>query len=211
MTKAKKTERPSDSKQKPAEQGAEGSRLQDYAQEASETGSVDKIRDILFGNQMKDYEKRFIRLEERMRKELRELREEMSKRLDSIEAFIKKEDEALRDRLKKEQSMRDDSTKTLSKEIKDAVRLISKNIEQLEEKQSKDSGDWRQQLLELSKNLSNEIQTNHKESSEALDRAVKELEEEKVARGTLSELFMGMAIRISDELAEKLNLQADKL
>ena len=32
-------------------------------------GSVDKIRDILFGAQMRDYDRRFTRLEERLLKE----------------------------------------------------------------------------------------------------------------------------------------------
>ena len=36
--------------------------------ELREGQNVDKIRDILFGNQMRDYEKRFARLEERVTK-----------------------------------------------------------------------------------------------------------------------------------------------
>ena len=45
---------------------------------AEQTGaSVDKIRDILFGSQMRDYDKRFTRLEERLSQDAITLREEL--------------------------------------------------------------------------------------------------------------------------------------
>ena len=209
MTKAKKKVSPLSSKEKPSTDAYEDSRLQESSQ--TETGSVDKIRDLIFGNQMKDYEKRFARLEEGLQRQVKELGDATNNRLDSIEVYIKKEIEALSDRLKTEQTMRADSAKELSKAIKDATRLISKNIEQLEEKQSRDSRDLRQQLLDMSKKLSGEIAKKQNEGSKALDRAVKELDADKVARSTLSELLMELAVRTSNELAEKLNLNADDL
>ena len=42
----------------------------------SEAGNVDKIREILFGGQMRAYDRRFTRLEERLAKESADLREE---------------------------------------------------------------------------------------------------------------------------------------
>src|SRR6185295_6529950 len=63
-------------------------------------GNVDKIRDILFGTQMRDYEKRFVRLEERLLKESADLREDVKRRFDSLEIYVKKELESLTDRLK---------------------------------------------------------------------------------------------------------------
>ncbi len=211
MTKAKKKTRPSSSKDNSSTDCPPGRRLQDCAQEATETQSVDKIREIIFGNQMQDYEKRFARLEDGLQKKLTELRDATHKRLDSIEIFIKKEVEALSDRLKNEQSMRDASAKKLSKEFKDSMRLISKNVEQLEEKQSKDTRELRQQLLEASKDLSNEIVEKQDDASKALKQAFNELNADKVARTTLSELLMELAVRTSNELAEKFNLAAGDL
>ena len=43
--------------------------------EAPEGANVDKIRDILFGSQMRDYEKRFVRLEDNVTKAIEGLRE----------------------------------------------------------------------------------------------------------------------------------------
>jgi hypothetical protein len=52
-------------------------------------GNVDKIRDILFGSQMRDYESRFARLEETLIKETLEIRETSRRRFDQLEEGIR--------------------------------------------------------------------------------------------------------------------------
>ncbi|HID35882.1 MAG TPA: hypothetical protein EYP39_00670, partial [Ghiorsea sp.] len=57
--------------------------------ETAEVGNVDQIRDIIFGSQMRDYEQRFVRLEERVLNEADALRSETNNRLDALETYIK--------------------------------------------------------------------------------------------------------------------------
>src|SRR5580698_6544201 len=74
---------------------------------APETGaSVDKIRDILFGSQIKNYEARFARLEENLVRETVELKETMRRRFESLEGFFKSETESLAARLRSEREER---------------------------------------------------------------------------------------------------------
>ena len=47
--------------------------------ELREGANVDKIRDILFGSNMREYEKRFARLEERLTKSSDALRDDLKK------------------------------------------------------------------------------------------------------------------------------------
>lgn len=210
MSKAKKKSGPSVSKQNPDSPGSEAAvGNQTSAEEISEAGSVDRIRDILFGNQMQDYERRFARLEDRIMQEIGELREDTSNRFDSIETYINKEVESINDRIKAEQDKRAEAIKKVAKELKDAVKSITKDIERLDEKQTKDSRDLRQQILDQSKSLSAEIHKKHKEFSAALDQAVRELRDVKVDRSMFSELLMEMAVRVSKEMTEKLNLATD--
>jgi len=212
VSKSKKKAGPSVSKEKPdAPRSEAAAENRKRGEEVTEASSVDRIRDIIFGNQMQDYDHRFKRLEERILQEIQELRENTSNRLDSIETFIKKEVESLNDRIKAEQDKRAESVNKVAKELKDAVKSVSNNIERLDEQQSKDSRDLRQQLLDQSKNFSSEIQKKYKESSMALNQAAQELRNEKMDRSVLSELLMEMAVRISSELAEKFNLTADRL
>ncbi len=75
--------------------------------------SIDKVRDILFGVQMRDYDKRFARLEERLVKETTELKDDVKKRLASLEQFMKQEFESLGDRLSSEHAGREGAVKEL--------------------------------------------------------------------------------------------------
>jgi exonuclease VII large subunit len=198
-------------KKKPEVAVPEGDRHQNSAQEASEAGSVDKIRDIIFGNQMRDYETRFVRLEQRLLKEISDLRDETGKRFDSFELYVNKELESLGARLKTEQDLRAELDKKLSGEIKDASRSLTKNIDRLAEVQSNDSRELRQQLLELNKNISAEIRKKGEESTQALDQTAEELRAGKVDRSALAEILMEIAVRMSDELAEKSSLETENI
>jgi len=86
----------------------------DYSgQGAAGVSNLDKVRDILFGTQMRDYDRRFARLEERLIKEAAEAREDTRRRFDSLETFIKQEIAALNDRLKSENHQRTRSDEDL--------------------------------------------------------------------------------------------------
>ena len=97
----------------------------------AESGNVDKIREILFGGQMRDYDKRFNRLEERLLKESAELREDSSRRVEALETFMKNEFAALVNRLHAEQQSREGSVQKLSRELNEAIKTHSKKYRRL--------------------------------------------------------------------------------
>ena len=70
------------------------------------SGNIDKIRDILFGSNMRDYEQRFARLEEALKKESSDLRETTRRHLETLESFVHKELAALEARLNTERDER---------------------------------------------------------------------------------------------------------
>src|SRR5271157_4356339 len=82
--------------------------------------SVDKIRDILFGSQIKNYESRFARLEETLARETAELKETMRRRFESVEGFFRKEADSLSVRLKAEREERTETLKNIARELKTA-------------------------------------------------------------------------------------------
>src|SRR5207247_4822645 len=81
-------------------------------------GNLDKVRDLLFGTQMRDMEKHFARLEERLQKDLIELKEETRGRFASLEGFLRTEIESLTDQLKAEQEARHQAVQTLTQALK---------------------------------------------------------------------------------------------
>ena len=160
---------------------------------------MDKIRDILFGGQMRDYEKKFSRLEERMSKEIVELREEFSKRMTGIESYVKDEVEALLAGIKTERSDREDSCKSLTQDLQLLSKTLEKKIAQLDDQATKGLRDVRQQILDQSKQISEEIRQKQEAMATLLDRETGELREAKVDRSGMAELLTEVALRLKNE------------
>lgn len=170
------------------EQGKPVEEPKPRAAEPQSTGNVEKIRDILFGPQMRDYEHRFMRLEETLLKESADLRESTRKRFDALETYIQKEFDALENRLKAERDERGSSHDTLAR-----------RIGELTDQTSAAQRDLRGALLEQSKALGEEIERRHQQISATLERRFQELRKDKTDRAALAALFNEVALRLNDE------------
>lgn len=168
--------------------------------EAPEGANVDKIRDILFGSQMREYEKRFSHLEERLAKALDSVREDVKKRFDSLEGFMQQEVESLSQRLRNEKGERVEGLKESASELRGISKSLEKKLAQMEEQMAAGQGDLRARILEQSKSLSNEIAEMRKEISTALDHEIQSLRSEKTDRAALADLFNEFALRLNNEL-----------
>src|SRR5271170_4963656 len=115
--------------------------------ELREGANVDKIRDILFGSNMREYEKRFARLEERLNKSSEALREDLKKRFDSLETYVREEMESLGQRLKTEKTERGESLKELTRETRDSAKSLEKKLSGQEEQLSSTQADLRGRIL----------------------------------------------------------------
>jgi hypothetical protein len=161
--------------------------------------SLDKVRDILFGAQSRDYEKRFTRLEERLIKESADLRDELRRRFDSLETYVKKEIESLGGRLKAEQDSRGESLKDLARELKETAKAFEKKTGQIDDHLTKSQRELRDQILHQSKSMSDDLQKTHEQLSAALEKEAGELRHEKTDRAALATLFMEVAMRLNNE------------
>ena len=164
-----------------------------------EVANVDKIRDIIFGSQMRDYEKRFTRLDERLTADAQALREDTKKRFDTLEAFVQKEVDLLSQRLKAEKSERGEALKELTREFRESAKSVDKRLSQLDDQLTKEAAALRNQLLEQSKQLTAEIEAKHRALSSALDREAQALRTDKADREALADLFTEMAMRLKNE------------
>jgi DNA repair exonuclease SbcCD ATPase subunit len=168
--------------------------------ELREGANVDKIRDILFGNNMREYEKRFARLEERLTKSSEALRDDLKKRFDTLESYVREELESLGTRLKTEKSERAEGLKELTRESRDAAKAIEKKLSQLEEQVDAGHTELRSKILEQSKALGSQIQKAKDELEAALEHEAEALRTDKTDRAMLADLFTEMSMRLKDEL-----------
>ncbi len=162
-------------------------------------GNVDKIRDILFGSQMRDYESRFARLEETLVKETTEIRESSRRRFDQLENYIRREFEAVQARLKTERDERSDSQNNQARELKEMGDSLSRRLRDLDDRESNVERSLRNDLLQQARDLTEEIRVKHDELASLLDRRAEELRDTKTDRAALATLFSEVALRLSDE------------
>ncbi len=167
--------------------------------EPASSGNLDKVRDILFGAQSREYEKRFARLEERLLKEAAELRNDLKSHFDSLEMYVKKEVESLTGRMKNEQHEKSEAMKSLGHELGDLGKQIQSRIAQLDDQANQGQRDLRQQVLDQHKNLSQEIQQKNADLAAMLEKTIEELRGEKLDRVSLAEMFMESALRLNND------------
>lgn len=167
-----------------------------------DAGSVDKIRDILFGNQMRDFERRFSLMEERMAKTTQGLRDETHKRLESLERFFKEEMGALKARLKSESDQRVEANKKQDDALSALGDSMRKTITETEESFETHTSELRQQILKQSKSLSGEIQSKYEQATQELRLTAEGLNDAKIERSKLAEYLIEMATRMSVDTAE---------
>ena len=161
--------------------------------------SVDKIREILFGSQIKNYESRFARLEEALSRETAEIKDTMRRRLDSLEAFFKSETESLASRLKSERDEREETLNAISRELKANSAQLSKKILDLDNRAAQDKSAARQELMAESRKLLDEIRQRNDSLNALLENRVNELRHAKTDRSALAALFVELAVRLKDE------------
>ena len=195
---------PEEQKRTPAQEskGGNGPAARKAAAEAEAAGggNLEKIRDILFGAQVHDFEKRFARLEERLMKETSDARAETKKRFESLESFIKKEIESLGVRLKSEQEERSQAGKEISRELRDTARNLDKRIAQLDELTTKNQRELRQQVLDQSKALTEEIRLRNRETTTVLTKEITDLRAAKTDRAALAGMLTDLAVRLTNDL-----------
>jgi len=162
-------------------------------------GNVDKIRDILFGSQMRDYESRFARLEETLVKENAEIRETNRRRFEQLESFVHKEFETIQARFKAERDERLDSVSQQSRELKELNDSLSRRLRDLDDRSSSVERELRSQLLAQARDLTDEIRMTQEQIVSLLERRYHELKDGKTDRAALATLFTEVALRLSDQ------------
>jgi len=168
--------------------------------EDGSAGNIDKVRDILFGGQMRDYERRFVRLEERLIQETNDLKDEVRKRLTALEQFVKHETESLASRIKTEQEERTDATKDLARDAREAAKAFEKKTGQLDDQIGRGQRETRQQILELRQSVGDDLRAKIDDVLQRLARESSELRSDKADRATIAALLTEMAMRLTNEL-----------
>ncbi len=170
------------------------------AGDAAGAASLDKVRDILFGVQMREVDRRFSRLEERLVKETNELKAEVRRRLEALEQYTRAEVDSLADRLRAEHDALAQARQDASRELHETAGTFERRAGALDEQLSKAQRELRQQMLEQHQRLTDDLRQKVDEVLATLAREARELRDDKADRRLVASLLTEMAMRLNNEL-----------
>jgi hypothetical protein len=168
------------------------------AEETQGAGNIDKVRDIIFGAQMRDYEARFHRLEERLAKDSDDIRAEIRNRTTALEGLLRDEVQVLSDRFKAEREERKGAIDSTAAQISESIRSVERKNTQLEDKTAESQRDIRRQIFEHSNNLSEQIRHQYEELARLVEQRFGELRNSKTDRTSLAGFLNELATRLTN-------------
>ena len=168
-----------------------------------EVVGVEKIRDLLFGNQMQDYDRRFSMLEERFLQRLREVESEMARNLSSLESSAKKQMEALEAQLREEKDLRTDGDREIERTQRDHNDTVEKRLRALSEQLSRVERDQADRLTQEVQSLREEIKRRNDDLQRTIEKMFAELSNVKTDRNLLAGLFVEIARCLNQDVGPK--------
>ncbi len=166
-------------------------------QPAADIDNVDKIREILFGNQIKEFEHKFHHLQEQLNRELSNLKNDSKMRIESLEGFVKSEIESLSQRLDNEQKIRIAELEESSDKLEKHIKLLDSRLIEQEKQSNEKARELRQLLLEQAKEMFEKMDQKQMNDRAILNQVREELDTNKVDRSSLSSMFTELAMQIS--------------
>jgi hypothetical protein len=158
------------------------------ADDNAQNGNLEKIRDILFGAQVRDHDRRFSALEQNLAKEAAALKSELTKRFDSLEAFMQQEVAILSGRLQQEQQARGEAMQHLVKDLTSLVEQAGHSERTL-----------RQEILGHVSALNDTIRSTQDQLSNSLNRSIADLRHAKTDRTALAELLAELSHKLQQD------------
>ncbi len=148
--------------------------------------SLDQVRDILFGGQMRMVDARLQGLESRMQQEQASMRSEFARELSNLDDAMKRGVAQLNEQLAGERSKRADDLKALSSDMRDLVKSLERRHQALEEAASQADAELRDHLVRQSATQSADLARTAERLSNALDQVSTKLQNEKLDTSALA-------------------------
>ena len=161
--------------------------------------NVDQIRDILFGGQMRDYERRFQELNQRLEAELARMREAQDKRLAQIDKRVDDQLEKIGKLLRQEIQDRNHSIDDLESRLQQAARTARGEVAASLDAQAHELAATDERLRDAVADAHKATHTRAGETEASLARLGAELRGEKVGREDLAALLTEFALRLKGD------------
>ncbi|PPQ30595.1 hypothetical protein CCS01_18935 [Rhodopila globiformis] len=166
---------------------------------------VDKIRDLLFGNQMQDYDRRFSKLEERFLQRFKDIEADTARNLGAFESNSKKQIESVSTQLREEKDQRVDAEKGIERTMRDQNEGVEKRLRAISDQLSRLEREIGDRLTQEVQSLRDEIKRKHEDTNHTIEKMFAELSSVKTDRNLLAGLFVEVARCLNQDIATKSN------
>ena len=168
-----------------------------------EVVGVDKIRDLLFGNQMQDYDRRFSKLEERFLQRFKDTESETARNLSAYDSNSKKQVESLASQLREEKDLRADGDKEIERSLREQTQSLEKRLRTMSDQVSQLERDFSDRLAREVQTLHEEIKRRNEDVHHTLEKMFAELSNVKTDRNLLAGLFVEVAKCLNQDTGAK--------
>jgi vacuolar-type H+-ATPase subunit I/STV1 len=165
--------------------------------------SVDKIRDLLFGNQMQDYDRRFSNLEERVLQRFKDTEAETARNLGAFESNAKKQVDSLAGQFREEKDQRADADKEIERMLREQNQALEKRVRSMSDQLNQLDRDMADRLTRESQLLREEIKQKNTDVQLTIERMFAELSNVKTDRTLLASLFVEVAKCLNQDVGSK--------
>jgi DNA anti-recombination protein RmuC len=160
---------------------------------SDDRGSLERVRELLFGARSRDMDQRVAKLEARVTRELAAVRDELRRRFSELESHVREEIEAVSARLDAEATARVDATSLLTKETHETATGLELRVNRIEEAGARGQRELRRQLLDMTRELGTQIararqellSSMEQERAEPVGAASESIENEQAERPSL--------------------------
>jgi hypothetical protein len=164
---------------------------------------VEKIRDLLFGNQMQDYDRRFSKLEERFLQRFKDVEAETARNLSAYESHAKKQIESVASQLREEKDQRADTDKELERTLREQNQALEKRLRTISDQLNQLERDFSDRLTQEAQSLHEEVKRKNEDTQHTLEKMFSELSSVKTDRNLLAGLFVEVARCLNQDLGPK--------
>jgi len=171
----------------------------------SDAPGVEKIRELLFGNQMQDYDRRFEVMEQRFQQKLRDLEAESARALQSMETSMKKQLESIASQVRQEQDLRAEADKELGRGLREQIQGLEKHLSKVADQLASVDRDFTERVGHESQTLREDIRRRNEDTRATIERMFSELSNVKTDRNLLAGLFVEIARCLNQDSTTKAN------
>lgn len=162
-------------------------------------GNVDKIRDILFGNQMRDFEQRLEATENRLADAIERMAKDMERRIDRLDKYARREVDKLSDQIKEERKTRVAEGKSSASELGGLAEQVESWFAEVDEQLANESREFRNALHDQGEELTAQIREARGQLQDSLQKETSELKDDKLAREDMAALLTEVAMRLNKD------------